>query len=60
VKETFDTEKELMKVTIITDANVDHHELDIQQRRIKRRNIMDLTARGVIDPTKPNKAKPLR
>ena len=49
-----------MKVTIITDANVDHHELDIQQRRIKRRNIMDLTARGVIDPTKPNKAKPLR
>lgn len=46
-------------MTIITDANVDHHELDIPERRKQRKNIMELTARGVIDPTKP-KVKPLR
>ena len=38
------------KITIITDANVDGHEFGIQERRIQRKNIMDLTARGVIDP----------
>lgn len=54
-----ETDFENMKVTIITDANVDQHELDIPERRIQRKNIMDLTARGVIDPTKP-KAKLLR
>lgn len=47
-----------IKVTIITDANVDQHENDIQARRIQRKNIMDLTNRGVIDPTKPKVIRP--
>lgn len=46
------------KVTIITDANVDQHEFGIYERRIQRKNIMDLTARGVIEPHKTKMFRP--
>jgi hypothetical protein len=49
---------ESVKVTIITDADVDQHENDIQERRVHRKDIMDLIHRGVIDITKPKAIRP--
>lgn len=52
------------KITIFTDANVDRHEYDIEERRIMRRKMMNITSRGLEPPPtekkrfRPSSSKP--
>ena len=46
------------KITIITDANVDHHEYNIEERRKLRKNRMNLTSRGLGQPKKTKVFRP--
>ena len=52
------TELRKSKITIVTDADVDKHEFGIHERRLQRKNKMNLTARGVLEPKQTKLFRP--